>query len=246
MFVHNSSPSRFQVSFDRSGLEGAQSPADPLVDLVLSSIQASALFLYQVDPTGTRLILKQAQGSVPASSIGRLAVEYSGDQAQTLRGLQTILDIEPLGDPVFEKFPEVLQYRFGRLLVAPLSNGERLLGLLTVGRIGSDAFDAGSTERIRALAEAIGASFGNESLKTKLRLLSSELSVAGERISELERKLEERKLIERAKGILQQQGATEEDAFLSIRHTSRQRRVLMAEVAREIIAAQQNALRMSA
>ncbi len=218
----------------------------PLADLVRSSIAASAVFIYQLDATGTRLGLRFADGSVPPSSIGQLAVEFAGEQALSLRNLRTLIDVDPLSDATFEKLPEVLQYRFGRLLVAPLCNEDRLLGLFTAGRIGNETFDDAALERVGALAHALGSAFTSDALRTTVRLRDSAVAVAQERITELERKLEERKLVERAKGILQQQGATEEDAFLTIRRTSRQRRVVMAEVAREIIAAKETALRMSA
>jgi len=237
MIITDHGAGRLQVAFDAATLGDATFAAAPLIHLALSSAKATAAFLYQADPPVSRLALKFATGSVPASSIGRLAVEFTGERARLLRGLRTIVDLEPLTDPVFEKFPEVLQYRFGRLLVTPLLHGERMLGLLTVGRIAPEAFEPVETEGISSLAHALAAPLANEFLQAKVRL---------ERVSELERKLEERKLVERAKGILQEQGATEEAAYMSMRQTSRQRRVLMCEVAREIIAAKERSFRMTA
>ena len=246
MIITDHGAGRLQVAFDAATLGDATFAAAPLIHLALSSAKATAAFLYQADPPVSRLALKFATGSVPASSIGRLAVEFTGERARLLRGLRTIVDLEPLTDPVFEKFPEVLQYRFGRLLVTPLLHGERMLGLLTVGRIAPEAFEPVETEGISSLAHALAAPLANEFLQAKVRLQTTELTGALERVSELERKLEERKLVERAKGILQEQGATEEAAYMSMRQTSRQRRVLMCEVAREIIAAKERSFRMTA
>src|SRR5260370_38499645 len=54
--------------------------------------------------------------------------------------------------------------------------------------------------------------------------------------SDLSQRLETRKLVERAKGILQRElGLTEEQAYLSIQRQSRQKRKTMKEVAEAIV-----------
>jgi uroporphyrinogen-III synthase len=54
--------------------------------------------------------------------------------------------------------------------------------------------------------------------------------------SELSEQLETRKVVERAKGILQRElGVTEEEAYLSLRKQSRQRRMPMKEIAAAIV-----------
>ena len=55
-------------------------------------------------------------------------------------------------------------------------------------------------------------------------------------VEALSRKLADRKLLDRAKGLLQASHQwTEEEAYLHLRRTSRQRRTPMRDVAREII-----------
>ena len=57
-----------------------------------------------------------------------------------------------------------------------------------------------------------------------------------EEAGEMKRQLETRKLVERAKGILQQKfGLTEEDAYLRLRNESRRLRRPMKELAEAII-----------
>jgi len=54
--------------------------------------------------------------------------------------------------------------------------------------------------------------------------------------SDLSQQLETRKLVERAKGILQRElGLTEEQAYLSIQRQSRQKRKTMKEIAEAIV-----------
>jgi response regulator NasT len=64
--------------------------------------------------------------------------------------------------------------------------------------------------------------------------------IANEQIDQLQRELEHRKLIERAKGILMsQRSITEQDAFRELQQRSMTRNIPMPEVARSIIAAKE-------
>lgn len=67
---------------------------------------------------------------------------------------------------------------------------------------------------------------------------SRKINALTQRVAQLERQLAERKIIERAKGLLQSQlGITEEEAYYQVRRTSRQQRTPMVSVARRIIEA---------
>jgi response regulator NasT len=56
-----------------------------------------------------------------------------------------------------------------------------------------------------------------------------------DKVGELEEKLTARKLIDRAKGMLQKQGLSEEEAYLQIQMAARSRRTTMSKIAAEII-----------
>src|ERR1019366_3922582 len=91
----------------------------------------------------------------------------------------------------------------------------QLFGFLTLGRVSETSFDQAALE----VAQRAG------------RLLTAVL----ERDT-LQQKLVERKLVERAKGILQQRRRlSEEQAYLLLRNNSRRRRIPMANLAKEII-----------
>ncbi|MGA2181428.1 MAG: ANTAR domain-containing protein [Bryobacteraceae bacterium] len=226
--------------FDRSGLDRSSASLERLFDLVLSTTHASGAFVYAADVTGTRLTLTWGSASLPLGPVGRFVVELTGEAAESLFQLRRPVDARALLDDRFEKFPEVLQFRFGRLLVAPLFHGDRLSGLLTVGRLGDGAFDAAEVDLLTALAHAAEAVVNARLAVSQGRALAARVSLLEREKGELERRLEERKLVERAKGLLQQEGATEESAYLQIRRTSRQRRVTMAVTAKEIISAHEN------
>lgn len=56
-----------------------------------------------------------------------------------------------------------------------------------------------------------------------------------DKVDELQEKLTSRKLIDRAKGLLMQQGSTEEEAYHTIQIRARSRRTTMSAIAQEII-----------
>ena len=118
-------------------------------------------------------------------------------------------------DKRVERFPEVLQFGINRLLVLPLRIGKDLLGVLTLGRVTDEPF----TEQAVATAA--------DAARILTGLLERDV---------LKRQLEERRLVERAKGILQRlHRMDEESAYLMLRTNSRKSRRSMAEIARQII-----------
>lgn len=117
----------------------------------------------------------------------------------------------------FEKFPEVFQYQLRSMALLPLRTADGLLGLLTLGRLEETTFDAAALRAANGAARVLTAVLERDTLRHKLS---------------------ERKVVERAKGILQQQRhITEEQAYLTLRNNSRRRRITMAQLATEIIQA---------
>jgi GAF domain-containing protein len=135
--------------------------------------------------------------------------------SQWLEDLRGLAQGKPSQDPFFEKFPEVIQHGLERLLVAPLRGSEDLLGILTVGRCEDRAFDEDAAEVAQRSASLLAAALERDSLQLKLA---------------------ERKLVERAKGILQRRRRlSEEQAYFMLRNASRRLRKPMVELAKEII-----------
>jgi GAF domain-containing protein len=157
------------------------------------------------------LLLETAAAKTAAATVRlyRIFAAWTGEIA--LQG-------NPESNVVFRQFPEVAEFRLSRLLVVPLRAGNDLMGLLTLGRRLDTAFDP--TEVAHA--------------ETVARLLAARL----ER-DVLQQKLEERKLVERAKGILQKnRRLSEEQAYFTLRNQSRRLRQSIAEVAQGIIDSQ--------
>lgn len=134
---------------------------------------------------------------------------------QWIKALTEPVQGRPAGEPNFKVFPEVLQYELTRLLIAPLRAEKQIFGLLTLGRTAEAGFDPPAIAVVQRTARLLAAVLERDALQ---------------------RGLLERKLVDRAKGILQQrQRLSEEQADRLLRSDSRRRGVSMINVAKEII-----------
>lgn len=147
--------------------------------------------------------------------LGATGVTFTVNASRWLERLTGPAQASPLSDPNFEKFPEALQYRLPRLLVTPLRGDSGLLGVLTLGRSEDTPFGAHEVEAAGRAGRLLAAVLERDALRQKLA---------------------ERKLIERARGIVQQRRrVSEEQAYTMLRNNSRRRRIPMAHLAKEII-----------
>jgi GAF domain-containing protein len=179
--------------------------------------ETAVLYEFQLEPfnAGNAEVNAITARSGVAARVKDVGVTLTAATSQWIESLVSPVQGRPAAEPNFEKFPEVLQYQLKRLMIAPLRTENRLLGLLTLGRPVETTFDPPALEVARRAG----------------RLLTAVL----ERDS-LQQKLVERKLVERAKGILQKRRKlSEEQAYLLLRNNSRRRRMPMVNLAKEII-----------
>jgi GAF domain-containing protein len=189
-----------------------------VLDQTASRAGAQVAVLYRVNPE-TREFTAVSVRSELTSRIGQTGLTFNAAASQWIETLAAPEQGRPDRDAHFEKFPEGLQYRLESILAVPLRTSDdrgELLGLLTLGRSGGlDSFGEEDIQYAENAAVLLNAVLERDFLR---------------------RKLEERKLVERAKGILQRQHRlTEEQAYLSLRNASRSKRVPMLELARQII-----------
>jgi len=209
-----------QITERRLFIRLSSATADQNSDLTIAleaAVQrtgASVAIVYRFDSRTGELNAVARHAKHPAA-IPDVGATLSSSTSRWLEALTAPEQGIPSRDPNFEKLPEVIQHRLNGLLVVPLRASAGLLGILTLGRYEAGYFDD----------EAVVVAERSASL----------LTAAIERDT-LQQKLEERKLVERAKGILQQrQGWSEERAYLTLRNNSRRRQKPMVELAREII-----------
>jgi len=129
---------------------------------------------------------------------------------------------EAYKDPRFQRFNELPEDRYEAFLSVPLFSRRRLVGVMNLQHGDPHVY----TEREIGLLATVGSLAGAEIELARLESQNTELS----------QQLETRKIVERAKGILQRDlGLTEEQAYLSIQRQSRQKRKTMKEIAEAII-----------
>lgn len=184
-----------------------------LLDPFLKHVAADSAVIYRMaDAEELRAIAAKPVGGW---RIPELSVTLAARESQWLRHNTEPLQAPMEGDGHFGEFPESLQYGLRELLLLPLRSPAGLIGLMTVGRIRLESFHAEAVSAASRLAQVAAAVLERDSLRAALH---------------------ERKVVERAKGILQQRHAfTEEDAYLHLRNRSRRMRRPMAFVAQEII-----------
>jgi GAF domain-containing protein len=208
----------------RLSIHSASATADIDSDLTIalfaSVVKAGAEvgMVYRLDTEAGRLeaVARQSTLTSPVTDFDTI---LSGTASHWLEDLTEPVQGKSARDQLVQELPEVIQHGLGCVLVAPLLGVEGLLGILTLGRrTGSCEFDADAVGVARRSASLLAAAIERDSLKQKLQ---------------------ERKLMERAKGILQsRRRLSEHQAYLFLRGESRRRRVPMVDLAREIIEAQ--------
>jgi signal transduction protein with GAF and PtsI domain len=125
-------------------------------------------------------------------------------------------------DPRFKFFNELPEDRYEAFLSVPLLCRGRSVGVINVQHRQPHVY----TKRQVQLISTIGFLVGAEIEMARLEGENSHLS----------QQLETRKLVERAKGILQRDlGLTEEQAYLALQRQSRQKRRTMKEVAEAVV-----------
>lgn len=128
-------------------------------------------------------------------------------------------------DPRFQMFTALPEDRYEAILSVPLLSRGQVVGVINVQHRQPHRH---GEEEIRAIA-TIGFLVGAEVEMARLEAANSELA----------EQLESRKILDRAKGILQRDlGLTEEEAYLTIQRQSRQRRRSKKEIAEAIIIAE--------
>lgn len=203
--------------------------ADPLhtvlsriVSFVSSLVQCDSCFIYVLNQDDElvlcasknphsdvvdRLKLRVGQGITGWVAAHRQPVAVGSDAFQ---------------DPRFQVFHELPEDQYEAFLSVPVLSRGKLVGVINVQH--RQPHD--HSRREIQLISMIGFLVGAEIEMARLEVENSQLS----------ERLEARKVIDRAKGILQRElGITEEEAYLTIQRQSRQRRKTKKEIAEALI-----------
>ena len=195
-------------------------------EMVAETFDAPVCSIMIVDEDRQELSIKAARCSSPEYlQKGPIKI---GDSliGRVVRDRQLVMVADVAAEKSY-KYPELAR-RSGltSLLSVPMLAGVKVIGTLNIYTNGRRSFTPEEVGFAQAVAGQSALAFENA------RLISESL--------EMKRTLEARKVIERAKGILQHRhGVTEEQAYLDLRSESRRLRRPMRDLAEAIILAEE-------
>ncbi len=192
-----------------------------IVDFAASVVSCDSCFLYALEDG--ELILrasKNAHADVVDRLKLRLGQGITGWVAE--HGQLVAVALNASQDPRFQLFKDLPEDKFEAFLSVPVLCRGRIVGVINLQNRDPHEY----SEREIRLISTIGFLVGAEIEMARLESENTHLS----------EKLETRKLVERAKGILQRElRITEEEAYLTLQRQNWQRRKSMKEVAEAIV-----------
>jgi len=192
-----------------------------VVDFVSSVVKCDSCFLYVLE--GNELVLR-ASKNPHADVVDRLKLSIGqGITGWVAQHKQPVaVPQNAARDPRFQLFNELPEDHFEAFLSVPVLCRGKLVGVINLQHRKVHHHSKRDMQLISMIGFLVGA-------EIEMARLESENS-------DLTRKIETRKLVERAKGILQRElNVTEEQAYLLLQKQSRQRRISMKEVSEAIV-----------
>jgi uroporphyrinogen-III synthase len=192
-----------------------------VVDFALALVKCDSCFIYVL--AGSELILR-ASKNPHEEIVGRLKLKLgqgiTGWVAEHREPVAVSQNASQ--DSRFQFFNELPEDRYEAFLSVPIMSRGGLVGVINLQHRQPHLYNKRQIRLISTIGFLVGA-------EIEMARLESENS-------SLARQLEARKLVERAKGILQRDlGLTEEQAYLTLQRQSRQKRRSMKEVAEAIV-----------
>jgi two-component system, response regulator PdtaR len=228
------SESQVSVLHQISGIVSSELSPDEIlgevIGLAVQTTACDACLVYLFDREANEMVLRASQ--VPhAADLGNLRIKMGEGVTGWVAEHKSVvaLDSNAFADARFKRFQALIEDTYEAFLSIPLVSGGDLIGVINVHHRQEHKH---SREEIAVMA-FIGEQLGVTISKS---LLERENARLLEETREMRRELETRKLVERAKGILQQRyGITEEDAYFRLRNQSRRLRRPMKELAEAVI-----------
>jgi len=194
---------------------------DHVVDVVTTIVRCDSCFIYVLEQD--ELVLRASKTPHP-DVVDRLKMRVGqGITGWVAEHRQPVaVSTRAAEDPRFQRFNELPEDRYQAFLSVPILSRGRLVGVINLQHRQPHVH----TDRDIHIVSTLGFLVGTEIELARLEAENTQLS----------ERLEERKLIDRAKGILQRDlGISEEEAYVTIQRQSRQRRRSKKEIAEAII-----------
>ncbi|HUO26461.1 MAG TPA: ANTAR domain-containing protein [Candidatus Aquilonibacter sp.] len=192
-----------------------------VVDFASALVKCDSCLVYVLE--GDELVLRASKNPHP-EVVDRLKLHVGqGITGWVAENGETVAVSEKAReDPRFEFFQELPEDSYEAMLSVPLMCRGRVMGVVNLQHRLPHVYNRRQTQLISAIGFLVGAEI--------------EMARLEEMNSSLAEQLQTRKVVERAKGILQRElGLSEEDAYLALQRQSRQKRKPMKEIAEAIV-----------
>ncbi len=202
--------------------------ADPLhevlaqvVEFATAVVKCDSCFLYVLE--GNELVLRASKNPHP-EAVDRLKLQVGqGITGWVAAHRQPVaVSANASKDPRFQCFTELLEDSFQSFLSVPVLSRNGLVGVINLQHQRPHVHNRREIKLVSTIGFLVGAAIEMARLENQNLALSE--------------RLETRKILERAKGILQRDlGLSEEQAYLALQRESRQKRKPMREIADAIV-----------
>lgn len=204
-----------------------------IVGLTVQVTDCDACLVYLIERETNEIVLRASQ--VPHQvDLGNIRLKMGEGVTGWVVEHQSVVALpqNAASDSRFKRFQALVEDTYEAFLSVPLVSGGEVIGVINVHH--REPHFHGPDEI--ALLTFVGEQMGGAIAKSVLAEANARLL---EETAEMRRQLETRKLVERAKGILQHRHSlTEEEAYLRLRNESRRLRRPMRELAEAIILAE--------
>lgn len=205
-----------------------------IIGITAQVTDCDACLVYLLERETGEIVLRASQ--VPhAAALGNLRMKMGEGVTGWVAEHKSVVALSSNAgeDARFKRFQALVEDTYEAFLSVPLIASGDLIGVVNVHHRESH----GHTPDEIALLTFVGEQMGGAISKSVLADQNAKLY---EEAQEMKRQLETRKVVERAKGILQQRySLTEEDAYLRLRNESRRLRRPMKDLAEAIILAEE-------
>jgi uroporphyrinogen-III synthase len=194
-----------------------------VLGLAVQVTSCDSCLIYVLDPSSGELMLRASQ--VPhAADLGQLSLKVGEGVTGWVakHGELVALASQAPDDPRFKRFGHIIEDTYEAFLSVPLMSHGKVAGVVNVHHREAHQHSAKELQVISFIAEQVGNAVMRAQLAEQVERLADELAT--------------RKVVERAKGIIQRtQNLTEEQAYLLLRNESRKGRRPMRQLAEAVI-----------
>ncbi len=204
-----------------------------IIGLTSQVTGCDACLVYLIEPESGEIVLRASQ--VPhAADLGHLRMKIGEGVTGWVAEHKSVVALasNAAADHRFKRFPALIEDTYEAFLSVPLVNKGDLIGVINVHHRGQHEHSPEEVALLTFVGEQMGTAISHSGLQEENARLHEEAL-------EAKRALEVRKLVERAKGLLQQRhNLSEEEAYLRLRNESRRLRRPMRDLAEAIILAE--------